>query len=176
MLGRDIGQEALVIEGNLQKIRIVDGTGHNAHIHFGLPQLVLDGDREHLFRLQGNGRVVLPEVFEEAGYQHRRHGGDERYVQRPGQHFLFRPCHFGNLFYLIEDHLGVVDDFPADFRRGDGMRVAIEQAHIQFLFQLFDHQAQGRLGKVAGLCGLAKMPVFVDGYDIAQLLKCHVFD
>ena len=163
-----------MIERNLQQAGFADRAGQDAHVHFGLPEFIEDGAGEHFLRLQGDGRIPLPDVFEQAGSQRRGNGGNEGDLEGSGERLLLRAGHLGQLVYIEKNHFRPVDDLAADGRRGYRMRVPVEDAHVQFLLHLLDHQAQGGLGKAAGLGCLSEVPVVVDGDDIAELLKRHV--
>ena len=86
--GRHIGQEALVVERNIQEAGLPDRSCDDAHIHLGLPELVQDGTGQHLFHLQGNGRIPFPEVFEKAGHQDRRDRRNEGNPEWAGESTL----------------------------------------------------------------------------------------
>ena len=168
-----IGEEALVVQRNLQQTGFPDWSGENAHVHLRFPEFVQHSVGEHFLRLEADGRVPLAEEFEKAGDQHGGDGGNEGDLERSGQRLLFRTCHLGQLVHIEKDHLRPVDDLASDGRGGHRMRIPVEDADIQFLLQFLDHQAQRRLREAAGLGCLAEVPVVVDGDDIAQLLEGH---
>ena len=162
-----------MIERDFQETGFPDRSGEDAHVHLRFPEFVEDGAGEHFFRLQGDGRILLPDMLEQAGGQHGGDGGDEGDLKRTRKRFLFRTCHLGQLVHIEKDHLRPVDDLASDGRGGHRMRIPVEDADIQFLLQFLDHQAQRRLREAAGLGCLAEVPMVVDGDDIAQLLEGH---
>ena len=162
-----------MVQRNLQQTGFPDWSGENAHVHLRFPEFVQHSVGEHFLRLEADGRVPLAEEFEKAGDQHGGDGGNEGDLERSGEELLFRTRHFGDLLRIVQDHFRPVDDLAPDSRRGHRVRVPVEDAHVQFLLQFLDHQAQRRLREAAGLGRLAEVPVVVDGDDIAQLLEGH---
>ena len=130
-----------MVQRNLQKIRIFHGACQNAHVHFGLPQFILDGVGKHLLRHQGNGWELFSDDLEQAGNQHGRNRGNQCDPERAGKQLFFRLREKGDLVRIVNGDLRLVDDLPPDSGGGDGMDLPVEEGDVQFFFQLLDHQA-----------------------------------
>ena len=162
-----------MVQRDFQQVRIIHGSREDAHVHFRLPELFLDGIGQHLFRLQRNHRIPFADELEQARHEDGGNRGDQGNLQGTGQRILFQAGHFGNLVHVVQDHLRLVDDLAPDFRGRHRMGVPVEDADVQLLLQFLHHQAQGRLGEAAGFGRLSEVPILVNGNDIPQLQQCH---
>ena len=78
------------------------------------------------------------------------------------------------LFGFFHDALGVGQNALA--RRGhadSAFRVALENLHAEFVFQLAHSHAQRRLADVADLGGAAEMALAGDGKNVTEFGKSH---
>ena len=65
------------------------------------------------------------------------------------------------------------EDLAADRGNFDALVGALEQRDAEFVFELADLAAEGRLADIADLGRTAKMAVFGDGDQVAEFLKVH---
>ena len=117
---------------------------------------------------------MLAKILEKSRNKHRGHRGNERYLERPGQGFLFGAGHLGNLFRIVQNHLRAVDNLPAHLRWHHRVRFPVEQADIKLFLQFLYHQTQGGLGEITGFGRFPEVPILLYGNDIPQLLECHL--
>src|SRR5690606_12644913 len=80
---------------------------------------------------------------------------------------------FPDLISLLEHRLCLLDDLHAERCCPNLVAAALEQRHIEFILELLDGNAQGRLADVAAIGGLAEMAGLMQRNDVTKFGKGH---
>ena len=168
------GHQAILHQYALDDGRVVDANAPEAHIDApGLERFDLL-QRSHLrqAQLQLQGLVIA-----QPANQFRQHAVQGRRCKADAQPRLFAqaytPCVVANRAQLFEQHIGVLIEKSPGF--GQAQRSApLQQQHPEFILQLLDLPAQGRLGDVQAFGGPGEIEGLAQHLEIAQVTQFHI--
>ena len=173
MLARHRHDEGLVVERRHRQPLIGKGLGQNRRVELAGAQHFEQPRGEVLLQQQRHLRRALDDVAHQFGQQVRRHRVDHAEPQRPGQRVFAALGDFLDRRRLLDDALRLLDNGFADGRDADFIAAALEQPHIQFVFELLDGDRQRGLADETGLGGPTEMSLAGDGDDIAKFCQGH---
>ena len=167
------GHQAILHQYPLNNGRVVDANPPESHID--APSLerfdLLQGGHLRQAQLQVQGLVVA-----QAPNQLRQHAVQGRGRKADAQPGLFAqadaPGVVADLAQLLEQHIGVLIEKPPGFGQPQGP-TALQQDYPQFILQLLDLPAQGRLGDVQAFGGAGEVEGLAQHLKITQVTQFH---
>ncbi len=167
--------EGLVIQRLHGQPGIGKGLGHDGAVDLALLEQLDQLDRVVLLQHQRHLRHGLDHLLDQRGQQVGPDGVDHAKPQRPGQRVLALLGDFADGHGLLQHALGLRHDLLADRRHRDFGRAALEDLHIEFVFQLLDRHRQRRLRHEAGFGRPAEMALARHGDDVLEFGESHSF-
>lgn len=113
------------------------------------------------------------EGLEKAGEEVGRDGGQGTEFDFAADEAADVADFFAGGFELVDDALGVVEEKFAGGGDGDVAFVSLEEFFAEFVLELHDLLAEGRLGDVTALGGAAEVFRLGDGEEVAELVNFH---
>ncbi len=97
-------------------------------------------------------------------------------AKRPRECLLLLANDLLDLCDLQEDDSSLIEDATSDCGRDDGLVATVEDLDTEFVLELLDHRAQGRLCHLAVVGGAPEVTELVQRLDVLELLYVHRVD
>lgn len=168
------GYQAILHQYPLDNGRVVDANPSEAHIDApGLERVdLLQGGHFRQAQLQLQGLMVA-----QAPNQFRQHAVQGRGRKADAQPGLFAqadaPGVVADLAQLFEQHIGMLIEKSPGLGQAQGA-ATLQQNDPQFILQLLDLPAQGRLGDVQAFGGAGEVEGLAQHLEIAQVSQFHI--
>ncbi|MNN50204.1 hypothetical protein D3C81_1647780 [compost metagenome] len=165
--------EGLVVERTHRQARIGERLGHHRAVDLALLEQLDQLVRVVLLQHQRHLRHGPDHLLDQRRQQVRPDGVDHAHAQRPGQRVLALLGDLADGHGLLEHALGLRHDLFADVGHRHLGGAALEDLHVEFVFQLLDRDRQRRLRHEAGFGGPAEMALARHGDDVLEFSERH---
>ena len=147
--------------------------GHRKSQHGGIDapalELLQQGFGLFLDQQQFDLREALLQRPDHVRQQVRGQCGEKAEAKAAGFWVVGEPGDFAHLLDFGDDPARALGDARAGLGQHDLPRRTFHKHHAEFVFQLSDLRGQRGLADMAGLGGVAKMPVVGEGQQVAQV-------
>ena len=103
-------------------------------------------------------------------------GRQDAEAKRPRECLLLLANDLLDLCDLQEDDSSLIENATSDCGRDDGLVATVKDLDTEFVLELLDHRAQGRLCHLAVVGGAPEVTELVQRLDVLELLYVHRVD